>query len=213
MPRARSENSETRPVGVGKVRTRFATRRCIVRFSRSFTRGKVGGASGGGFRRYLFRKENGNENDRKNRPRLSFAIRCSLLLCISRRLETTARACSIMKYCTNSRSAQHRGGILYGGPRVRKLRCNFHSVMAAGRYRTLPLQRMRSLPQDERNESALGEAAAAIGKKRKKAGLFSLSGRTFSPGRASRMQRIERKIKRRERKRAKVLRTKERKKR
>lgn len=63
-----------------------------------------------------------------------------------------------------SHSAQHRGGILYGGTRVRKLRRNFHSALATRRYGPLPVQRVRSLPQDERNESTLGEAATAIGK-------------------------------------------------
>lgn len=47
---------------------------------------------------------------------------------------------------------------------MRKLRRNLHSAMATRRHRPLPVQRMRSLPQDERNESAPGEAAAAIGK-------------------------------------------------
>lgn len=63
-----------------------------------------------------------------------------------------------------SHSAQHRGGILYGGTRVRKLRRNFHSALATRWYGPLPVQRVRSLPQDERNESTLGEAATAIGK-------------------------------------------------
>lgn len=69
-----------------------------------------------------------------------------------------------------SRSAQHRGGILYGGPRVCKLRRNFHSVMATRRYGPLPVQRVRSLPQDEWNESTFGEAATAIGKEGRKEG-------------------------------------------
>lgn len=67
-----------------------------------------------------------------------------------------------------SRSAQHRGGILYGGPRVCKLRRNFHSVMATRRYGPLPVQRVRSLPQDEWNEPTFGEAATAIGKEGRK---------------------------------------------
>lgn len=45
-----------------------------------------------------------------------------------------------------------------------KLRRNFHSALATRWYGPLPVQRVRSLPQDERNESTLGEAATAIGK-------------------------------------------------
>lgn len=49
-----------------------------------------------------------------------------------------------------------------------KLRRNFHSVMATRRYGPLPVQRVRSLPQDEWNESTFGEAATAIGKEGRK---------------------------------------------
>lgn len=87
-----------------------------------------------------------------------------------------------------SRSAQHRGGILYGGPRVCKLRRNFHSVMATRRYGPLPVQRVRSLPQDEWNEPTFGEAATAIGKEgrkkenkeRRREGTEQLSNRVWS---------------------------------
>lgn len=47
---------------------------------------------------------------------------------------------------------------------MRELRGHFHSVVATGRNGALPVQRMRSLPQDERDESAVGEAAASTGK-------------------------------------------------
>lgn len=83
------------------------------------------------------------------------------------RLRFHAYVDSILKIY-KSRSAQHRGGILYGGPWVCKLRRNFHSVMATRRYGPLPVQRVRSLPQDEWNESTFGEAATAIGKEGRK---------------------------------------------
>lgn len=51
---------------------------------------------------------------------------------------------------------------------MRELRRNFYSTVAARRHWALPLQRMRSLPQDERNESALGQAAASTGKNGRK---------------------------------------------
>lgn len=38
------------------------------------------------------------------------------------------------------------------GPRVRQLRGYIDAFVASRRNRTLPLQRLRSLPQDERNE-------------------------------------------------------------
>lgn len=40
----------------------------------------------------------------------------------------------------------------HGGPGMRKLRVHIYPVMAPRRNRTLPLQRMRPLSQDERLE-------------------------------------------------------------
>ncbi|CAD6241248.1 GSCOCG00002581001-RA-CDS, partial [Cotesia congregata] len=61
---------------------------------------------------------------------------------------------------------QHRCGILYGGSRVRELRGNIDPPLAKRRHGTLPLQRLRPLPQDEWDEPATREATTATGKQR-----------------------------------------------
>ena len=49
------------------------------------------------------------------------------------------------------------------GSRVRELRCHVHSTVASRRHRTLPVQRMRTLPQDERPESTSHQAETTTG--------------------------------------------------
>ena len=52
------------------------------------------------------------------------------------------------------------------GPRVRQLRGDLDSPVAAGRQRTLPLQRLRPLLQDERDQQAARQAQEADGELR-----------------------------------------------
>ena len=49
------------------------------------------------------------------------------------------------------------------GSRVRELRCHVHSTVASRRHRTLPVQRLRTLPQDERPESTSHQAETTTG--------------------------------------------------
>lgn len=45
---------------------------------------------------------------------------------------------------------------------MRQLRRDFHAVVAPGRHGTLSVQRVRAVPQDERNEPAVGQASETI---------------------------------------------------
>ena len=54
---------------------------------------------------------------------------------------------------------------------MRELRGGVDSALAARRHRSLPLQRLRSLPQDERHESATGQAIKAHGKRSSSPGI------------------------------------------
>ena len=47
---------------------------------------------------------------------------------------------------------------------MRELRRHLHPTVAQGRDRALPLQRLRTLPQDERNEQTPGKAVKKISK-------------------------------------------------
>nr|CAI5833000.1 unnamed protein product [Callosobruchus analis] len=58
------------------------------------------------------------------------------------------------------RSGPAHRRILHRGARVCELRGHRHPPVAQRWYRTLPLQRLRPLPQDERNEPATGQAAS-----------------------------------------------------
>ncbi|KPJ01545.1 hypothetical protein RR46_08582 [Papilio xuthus] len=60
-----------------------------------------------------------------------------------------------------------RGSLSYGtlkrGSRVRELWSDKYAAVATRRHRTLPLQRVRTLLQDERTEQASNQAKAKIG--------------------------------------------------
>ena len=47
---------------------------------------------------------------------------------------------------------------------MRQLRRHLDAAVAARRHRPLPLQRVRPLPQDERDEQTAGKAVAEISK-------------------------------------------------
>lgn len=47
---------------------------------------------------------------------------------------------------------------------MRELRSNIHPLVAKGWHWPLSLQRMRTVSQDERDESAISQATTAIGK-------------------------------------------------
>lgn len=49
---------------------------------------------------------------------------------------------------------------------VRELRCHLHAAVAPRRHRTLSVQCMWSVPQDERHEPAAGQARQEIGRVR-----------------------------------------------
>ena len=62
----------------------------------------------------------------------------------------------------------------YRGPRVRQLRSDFDSPVAAGRHRSLPVQRLWTLLQDERAEPAAHQAQAQTGKCKSSSTTFLL---------------------------------------
>lgn len=56
------------------------------------------------------------------------------------------------------------GRNVHGGQRVRQLRLRVHAAVAQGRHRTLSVQRVRPLPQDERHQQAAHQATETAGK-------------------------------------------------
>lgn len=56
------------------------------------------------------------------------------------------------------------GRHVHRGQGVRQLRLRVHAAVAPGRHRTLPVQRLRPLPQDERHQQATHQATEAPGK-------------------------------------------------
>ena len=64
--------------------------------------------------------------------------------------------------------------VFYRGPRVRQLRSDFDSPVAAGRHRSLPVQRLWTLLQDERAEPAAHQAQAQTGKCKSSSTTFLL---------------------------------------
>lgn len=62
-----------------------------------------------------------------------------------------------------------------------ELRRHVHPAVAAGRHRTLPVQRLRPLPQDERPEQTSHQAQAQTGESRPKAIREREWGRTHRP--------------------------------
>lgn len=57
-------------------------------------------------------------------------------------------------------SSSKKCRVLHGRQRVRQLRCDRHAFVAPRRHWPLSLQRMRALPQNERDEPATHQAAS-----------------------------------------------------
>lgn len=65
----------------------------------------------------------------------------------------------IVLFCVCSR----RDGNVMRGSGVRELRRDFHTIVEARRHRPLLVQRVWTLPQDERHEQALSETTQTAG--------------------------------------------------
>lgn len=57
---------------------------------------------------------------------------------------------------------------------MRQLRLRVHAAVAQGRHRTLPVQRLRPLPQDERHQQAAHQTAETTGKTQRTALMITL---------------------------------------
>ncbi len=55
---------------------------------------------------------------------------------------------------------------------MRQLRLRVHAAVAQGRHRTLPLQRLRPVPQDERNQQAAHQTTETPGKACRKSAVI-----------------------------------------
>lgn len=66
-----------------------------------------------------------------------------------------------------SRGFRHGNGFaVRRRPGMRQLRSHLHAAVAPRRHRSLSVQRVRAVPQDERHEPAFGEARQEIGRVR-----------------------------------------------
>lgn len=54
---------------------------------------------------------------------------------------------------------------------MRQLRLRVHAAVAQGRHRTLPVQRLRPLPQDERHQQAAHQTTETTGEAHRKTAL------------------------------------------
>ncbi len=71
------------------------------------------------------------------------------------------------------------GRLLRRGSRVRELRRHLDAALAQGRHRALPVQRLRTLPQDERHEQTTGKAVKEISKSDRKSDTDCLGNASF----------------------------------